>query len=47
MDKAFVYGMSVEGSNFTDRIHETARLKKRISYVPFARALTRDSVQER
>lgn len=29
MDKAFVYGMSVEGSNFTDRIYETARLKKK------------------
>lgn len=28
MDKPFVYGMSVEGNNFTDRIHETARLKK-------------------
>lgn len=28
MDKAFVYGMSVEGENFTDRIKETARLKK-------------------
>lgn len=28
MDKPFVYGMSVEGSNFTDRISETARLKK-------------------
>lgn len=28
MDKAFVYGMSVEGSNFTDRVKETARLKK-------------------
>lgn len=28
MDKPFVYGMSVEGDNFTDRIKETARLKK-------------------
>lgn len=28
MDKAFVYGMSVEGENFTDRIKETKRLKK-------------------
>lgn len=28
MDKPFVYGMSVEGENFTDRIRETARLKK-------------------
>lgn len=28
MDKAFVYGMSVEGDNFTDRVKETARLKK-------------------
>lgn len=28
MEKPFVYGMSVEGDNFTDRIKETARLKK-------------------
>ena len=28
MEKPFVYGMSVEGENFTDRIKETARLKK-------------------
>lgn len=28
MDKPFVYGMSVEGVNFTDRKKETARLKK-------------------
>lgn len=28
MDKPFVYGMSVEGENFTDRKKETARLKK-------------------
>ena len=28
MEKPFVYGMSVEGENFTDRIRETARLKK-------------------
>lgn len=27
MEKAFVYGMSVEGVNFTDRIKETKRLK--------------------
>lgn len=27
MDKAFVYGMSVSGNNFTDRKRETARLK--------------------
>lgn len=27
MEKAFVYGMSVDGSNFTDRIKETKRLK--------------------
>lgn len=27
MDKPFVYGMSVEGENFTDRIKESARLK--------------------
>lgn len=27
MSKAFVYGMSVEGENFTDRTKETARLK--------------------
>jgi len=27
MKKAFVYGMSVEGENFTDRINETKRLK--------------------
>ncbi len=27
MEKAFVYGMSVEGSNFTDRIEETKRIK--------------------
>jgi len=27
MEKAFVYGMSVEGNNFTDRIEETKRIK--------------------
>lgn len=27
MEKAFVYGMSVEGSNFTDRENETKRMK--------------------
>ena len=27
MDKAFVYGMSVEGNNFTDRVKDTKRLK--------------------
>ncbi len=27
MDKAFIYGMSVSGDNFTDRIKETKRLK--------------------
>lgn len=27
MEKAFVYGMSVEGENFTDRVEETKRLK--------------------
>ena len=27
MRKAFVYGMSVEGDNFTDRVNETKRLK--------------------
>lgn len=27
MNKAFVYGMSVEGENFTDRVQETKRLK--------------------
>ncbi len=27
MEKAFVYGMSVEGDNFTDRVKETKRLK--------------------
>lgn len=27
MDKAFIYGMSVEGENFTDRQNETKRLK--------------------
>ena len=27
MQKAFVYGMSVEGENFTDRVKETKRLK--------------------
>ena len=27
MEKAFVYGMSVEGVNFTDRVKETQRLK--------------------
>jgi len=27
MDRAFVYGMSVEGENFTDRVNETKRLK--------------------
>lgn len=29
MEKSFVYGMSVEGENFTDRVHETKRLKMR------------------
>lgn len=27
MDKAFIYGMSVGGDNFTDRVNETKRLK--------------------
>ena len=27
MDKAFIYGMSVEGKNFTDRELETKRLQ--------------------
>ena len=27
MKRAFVYGMSVEGENFTDRVKETKRLK--------------------
>ena len=27
MEKTFVYGMSVEGNNFTDRIEETKRIK--------------------
>lgn len=27
MNKAFIYGMSVEGENFTDRVKETKRLK--------------------
>lgn len=27
MKKSFVYGISVEGSNFTDRVKETRRLK--------------------
>lgn len=27
MDRAFVYGMSVVGDNFTDRVKETKRLK--------------------
>ena len=27
MEKAFVYGMSVAGNNFTDRIEETKRMK--------------------
>lgn len=27
MERAFVYGMSVEGENFTDRVKETKRLK--------------------
>ena len=27
MEKAFVYGMSVGGNNFTDRIEETKRIK--------------------
>ena len=27
MEKAFIYGMSVGGDNFTDRIRETKRLK--------------------
>ena len=30
MNKAFVYGMSVEGENFTDRVKETKRLAQRI-----------------
>ena len=32
MNRAFVYGKSVEGSNFTDRIKETARLKKNFEH---------------
>lgn len=28
MDKPFIYGMSVEGNNFTDREEETRRLRK-------------------
>lgn len=28
MGRPFVYGMSVDGDNFTGRIRETARLKK-------------------
>jgi hypothetical protein len=27
MNRAFVYGTSVEGENFTDRVKETKRLK--------------------
>ena len=27
MDKSFVYGMFVDGDNFTDRLKETKRLK--------------------
>lgn len=27
MEKAFVYGMSVGGNNFTDRIEETKRIR--------------------
>ena len=27
MEKTFVYGMSVEGNNFTDRIEEAKRIK--------------------
>lgn len=27
MERAFIYGMSVEGENFTDRVNETKRLK--------------------
>ena len=27
MDRAFIYGMSVEGDNFTDRVEEAKRLK--------------------
>ena len=27
MEKAFVYGMTVKGENFTDRTKETSRLK--------------------
>ena len=30
MEKAFVYGMSVAGNNFTDRIEETKRMKSRL-----------------
>ncbi len=29
MDKPFVYGMSVEGGNFTDRAKETTRFLKK------------------
>ncbi len=32
MEKAFVYGMSVGGNNFTDRIEERSRLKKNFEY---------------
>ena len=28
MNRTFVYGMSVEGENFTDRVKETKRLKQ-------------------
>ena len=28
MEKSFVYGMAVEGVNFTDRVRETERLIK-------------------
>ena len=30
MEKAFVYGMSVAGNNFTDRIEETKRIQGRL-----------------
>jgi hypothetical protein len=34
MERAFVYGMSVEGVNFTDRVKETKRLKLNFENAP-------------
>lgn len=33
MSKSFVYGKSVDGDNFTDRVKETHRLQKNFYYI--------------